>query len=317
MPSRSCSLTLAALVSVPMIAAPAAAQSATGWVETLIQKKLVTPGDRIWLSPMELKWSAADLQSLDDLTAALLAYKVPVVRDLAFPSDLGGDPRRPFAMLKELGVTKVLSYTRARDEDSAAFRILEVPSGLVLAVETITAPTHPQPDKPGIAETPSRPANYSRALGLSLSFLSGSGLTYRRWFANDWGVQVAGIPFVTVSNSVPTGFLNLGLQGMMPLFKGERIRLYGLMGVGAGYNVSNYATYPAPGPDGIVGAPVMVFRDRWDLGVAPGLGLDYLFYNNFALTGAVGYTFSRTSGNDAAPSWALGPGGTIGALVYW
>lgn len=318
MPSRSFTAVLAALCCMPLMASPAAAQAADGWAEALIQKRLVHPGDRVWLAPQELQWSAVDLQALDDLTAALVARRVPVVRDLSFPPEAGdGDLRKPLAMLKELGVTKVVSYTRARDEDSAAFRILEVPTGQVLAVETLTARAHLQPEKPSIAETPGRPANYSTALGLSVSYLAGSGLTYRRWFENDWGVQVAGIPFVTVSNNVPSGFVNLGLQGMVPFFKGERVRLYGLLGTGAAYNVSNTYAYPAPALDGTQPPAVMVSSDRWDLGVAPGVGVDYLFYNNFALTAALGYTVSRTSGRDVTPSWSLGPGGTFGVLVYW
>lgn len=312
MSSRSVPLLLAALVA-PMVALPAAAQTAAGWADSMIKKKLVAPGDRVWLQPLELKWSAADVQLMDDLTSALLARKVAVVRDLTFPGPAPED-REPLEHLKGLGVSKVLSYTRARDDESANFRVIEIPSGLVVAVETISAKG--EPDKATIAETPVRPTNYARALGLSASNLSGSGLTYRRWFENDWGVQVAGIPFVTVTNNLPSGFVNLGLQGMMPFFKGERVRLYGLLGVGAAYSLNRYSTY-VPGPGGADGSMVTTTTDRWDLGIAPGIGLDYLFFNNLAVTTAVGYTVGRTSGSQQDPSWSLSPGGSIGVLVYW
>lgn len=315
MPSRRLSLVLAALVACPLMAAPAAAQTADGWVDALIQKKLVGPGDRVWLSPLELSFSAADLQFLDDLSAALIARKVTVVRDLAFPSSSASDLRQPLGMLKELGVTKVLSYTRARDEGSANFRVLEVPSGMALAVETITAEAR-QPDKPTIAETPYRPANYTRALGVTVSYLSGSGLTYRHWLENDWGFQVSGVPFMSLQEGQLTGFANLGLQAMMPIFKGDRVRLFGLLGFGAAYTANRNASYP----DGNYSNPVYTLATRTDLGIAPGIGLDYLFFNNFALTAALGYTFSQTTRSDyqnGAPQPGLSPGGTIGALIYW
>ncbi len=296
-----------------MVALPAAAQTAAGWADSLIKKKLVAPGDRVWLQPVELKWSQADLQVMDDLTAALLARKVAVVRDLSFPGPRPED-REPLEHLKGLGVSKVLSYTRGVDDDSANFRVVEVPSGLVVAVEPISAKG--EPDKATIAETPVRPVNYGRAMGLSVSNLSGSGITYRRWFENDWGYQVAGIPFVSVSNNEPSGFVNLGVQGMMPFFKGQRVRLYGLLGLGALYNRTQTTAYPPQNPDGTYPPGVPAVSERWDLGVAPGVGVDYLFFNNLGVTAAVGYTFSRQSGTQGA-SWGLSPGGSFGVLVYW
>lgn len=316
MPSRRLPVLLAALVAVPLLATPALAQTAAGWADSLVEKQLVAPGDRVWLSPVEMQWSAADLQFLDDLTAALLERKVQVVRDLSFPSTSQDDVRKPLAMLKELGVTKVLSYTRARDDESANFRILQVPSGLALAVETITVHAK-APDKPTLASTPVRPVNYTRALGVAVSFLSGSGLTYRRWFDNDWGFQVSGVPWMTLQEGMLTGFTNLGAQAMMPIFKGDRIRLFGLLGFGALYTASRTTTYP---DNDYTKPPVYGLSTRTDLGLAPGIGLDYLFLNNFAVTAALGYTFSQSSEsgvNNGAPRPGFSPGGTIGALVYW
>lgn len=134
------------------------------------------------------------------------------------------------------------------------------------------------------------------AIGLSISTIAGSGVTYRRWFENRMGLQVAAIPFLGVDAAGgTTGFINAGAQVMYAPYKTEALALYGLLGYGIGANLTG---------------------SQIDVGLAPGLGADWFFAPNFALSAALGYTFSSTQ-TSRRLSYGLSPGFTVGGLFYF
>lgn len=303
MPSRVAALT--ALMTLA-VAAPAQAQVATAstaerFAEALARRKLVEASDRLWLAPDPLRWDAAEVTFLDALTAALIARGLQVMRSPAVVAP----GREGLAVPKDLGVTKVLSYTLLRDDERATFRLIDARSGLVQVVEPLsTAQAAPS------APAEFAPRNYMRALGVGASNIAGSGLTYRRWYENGWGYQVAGLPIVTVDQNVWRTWVNLGAQAMLSIYRTDRVRLFGLLGLGAAYT-SN------PNYDPNTGTYTGASSNRWDLGVAPGIGADVFVFNNVALTAALGYTVSRTTLDAEVPQYGLNPGATVGVLVYW
>lgn len=170
-------------------------------------------------------------------------------------------------------------------------RILQTLAIVGALLGSAVTPAMAQPSAPA-ANTFSNP----NALGLTVSTISGSGITYRRWFENNMGVQVAAIPFLGVnSDGSMGGFLNAGVQAMYAPLKTDSVALYGLLGWGVGVNLSG---------------------GQIDSGVAPGLGVDWFLSPNFALTGALGYTFSSTQTSQRV-SYALSPGFTIGGMFYF
>ncbi|MNY65779.1 hypothetical protein D3C86_2031030 [compost metagenome] len=77
--------------------------------------------------------------------------------------------------------------------------------------------------------------------------------------------------------------------------KTDSFALYGLLGYGLGANLSG---------------------SQIDVGVAPGLGADWFLSPNFALSAALGYTFSSTQ-TSRRTSYGLSPGFTVGGMVYF
>lgn len=291
-----------AALSALLAAAPAQAQVATAntaerFAETLATRKLVEPSDRLWLSPDPLRWDAAEVTFLDALTAALVARGFQVMRA---PSVVSERPAARPAEPKELGATKILSYTLLRDDERATFRLMDARTGLVQVVEPLSTTQ--------AAAAEFAPRNYLRALGVGGSNLAGSGLTYRRWFENGWGYQVAGVPLVSVEQNTWRTWVNLGAQAMLSIYRTDRVRLFGLAGLGAAY-----ASNPVMDQTGAFTGTTT----RLDIGLAPGIGADVFVFNNVALTASLGYTFSRTTVDALAPQWGLNPGGSFGAMIYW
>lgn len=145
---------------------------------------------------------------------------------------------------------------------------------------------------PALAQTPAAPEPHTQGVGIQMSWLSGSGLTYRRWLPEGWGLQVAAFPYFTGDYY----FFNPGGQVMKEMFRNDNIRAYGLAGVGLATYGSSYS------------------GSGFQLGIPVGGGLDWFWGKNFAVTMGVGYTLAFTSQSNM-PSFT--PGGTIGAMLEW
>lgn len=139
-----------------------------------------------------------------------------------------------------------------------------------------------------------------QSLGVSVSWLTGSGLSYRRWFENGYGYQVAGVPLVTTTNT----FVNVGAQVMQVITKNEAFRIYGLTGFGVGYGASNgFGT----------GVPI----NHTDIGVPLGVGFDWYVARNVACTLGVGYTLSTSFNGSQSAGYGFTPGFSFGSFLEW
>jgi hypothetical protein len=67
--------------------------------------------------------------------------------------------------------------------------------------------------------------NY-QGLGFHASLASGTGFSYRTFFADKWGAKVSGLGFFTETN----GFASLGTQAMYVVQENDWFRFYGLGG---------------------------------------------------------------------------------------
>jgi hypothetical protein len=144
------------------------------------------------------------------------------------------------------------------------------------------------------AEQPALPAR--NGLGLGVSTLAGSGITYRRWLDNGVGFQVAGIPFVGMKDDGSLGgFYNIGAQVMYAPLRFDSVVCYGMLGAGVGNNL---------------------YAGKSDAGIAPGIGLDWYLSPSFVLVTTVGYTLSMTQTlSPRRTTYGLSPGFTVGGLV--
>lgn len=158
----------------------------------------------------------------------------------------------------------------------------------VLATLAVVAGT----SLPALAQTAPAPTPHTQGVGLQMSWLSGSGLAYRRWLPEGWGFQVAAFPYFTGDYY----FFNPGGQVMKELFRGNNVRAYGLAGIGLATYGSSYS------------------GSGFQLGLPVGGGLDWFWNDNFAWTFGVGYTLAFQS-NSSMPSFT--PGGTIGLMLEW
>ena len=77
--------------------------------------------------------------------------------------------------------------------------------------------------------------NYN-GLGVSMGYLSASGLSYRTFFANNWGIKATGGAFMKDAK----GFGTFGAQGMYVHSENNALRFYSLLG--ASYFGSNNGT---------------------------------------------------------------------------
>ncbi|MNX57337.1 hypothetical protein D3C86_881530 [compost metagenome] len=154
---------------------------------------------------------------------------------------------------------------------------------LAAAPATAVAAEQPAPSNPN-------------GLGLSVSTLAGSGVTYRRWLDNGLGFQVAGVPFMGMKDDGSLGgFYNIGAQVMYAPLRFDNVSFYGMLGAGVGNNL---------------------YAGRSDAGIAPGVGMDWSLSPNFALVAALGYTLSMTqTASPRRTTYGLSPGFTVGGLV--
>gem|GEM_PF-2110833 len=317
---------VAAILSTVSIALPAHAQSpsvADRFVQDMLQQKQLLPTDKVWLAPPSGERSARDVAVCDAVGAALAAQGIAVMWDVGMAESVTtGGFQQQLAALKDMGVTQLISFGHADDRGNLTVRLVEVPGGWLRSARNVNL------DATGMASPPSTIAvgptgiifsdrlvtwNPRHGLGIQYSSLSGSGATYRNWLDNGWGYQVAGIPAISFSDNRTTGFVNLGLQGMAPILKTDRLRLYSLLGIGALYRPNDVRYIYDPG----TGVSTDRTGDAWDIGLAPGIGLDFRIYDRFLLTGALGYTFSRQSFAADAPTYAYSPGISLGTIIEW
>lgn len=158
----------------------------------------------------------------------------------------------------------------------------------VLATLAVVAGT----SLPALAQTPAAPAPHSQGVGIQASWLSGSGITYRRWLADGWGLQVAAFPYFTGDYY----FFNPGGQVMKELFRNDTFRAYGLAGIGMATYGSSYS------------------GSGYQLGIPVGGGVDWFWGDTFAWTFGLGYTLAFQS-TSTRPSFT--PGGTFGFMLEW
>jgi len=315
---------LAMAVAIAAVA-PAHAQSAAAadrLVQDLLASQDLQASDRIWIALPLGEPSARDMAIADTLSEALSARGIAVMGNLGIapsPTDSYGFQTQ-LAALKAMGVTKVLGIGQSDDLGNLKLRVIEIPGGWLKRVKAVNLGDVAAPDKtvivgPGGAIPVERLVNWDprHGVGLQYSSLSGSGASYRHWTPGGWGVQIAGIPALSFTKNRTEGFVNMGLQGMRSFLKTDRLRLYGLLGVGALYqpNVSRGRVDP--------GTNLFSTQtgDAWDLGLAPGIGVDYRVHDRILLSGALGYTFSRQSFAADAPTFTYSPGVTVGTVIEW
>lgn len=323
---------IAALLATPALVAPAHAQSTAGadrLVQELIAQQHLQGTDKVWLALPSGDRTTRDIAVCDAVSAALSARGIAVMWDVGLASSLtSGGYQEQIAALKAMGVNKLVSFGRVDDVGSLTLRVAEVPGGWIKAVRTVNlgpgggpaAPAAvvvggPTPlSGPTVVIPPDRLINWNpgHGLGLQYSSLAGSGATYRNW-KGSWGWQVAGIPALAFTDGQASGFVNMGLQGMYTLLKTDNLRLHTLLGMGALYRPSETRSVYNP----TTGISPSRTGEAWDLGLAPGIGLDYRIFDRFLVTGALGYTFSRQSFIDEEATFAYSPGFTIGTVIEW
>ena len=211
-------------------------------------------------------------------------------------------------------------------EQPAAVQLTPVvPPGYIL----VPAPAQPQPSGqyilapanqiPTAKTPPALPGTdlTHDAIGMGVSWISGSGIIYRHYDKSEFGYQVAGIPWVTGQWTL----FNVGAQVMQRIMTRDQVSMHWLLGFGYAYMKNNWLT------------DWQQQSEHVDLGIAPGVGIDYSLGKNWWVTGALSYTFGAQwgldkSGNVSKPTngrgtplqdwfWNFTPGLGAGILYAW
>jgi hypothetical protein len=130
----------------------------------------------------------------------------------------------------------------------------------------------------------------SQGIGMMISNIAGSGLTYERVFRNGWGFHVSGIGWGQGSSF----FYNFGGAITKNIVEREWGDVYGLVAVGYGLNLFS----------GFSGVPG---NARVESNVAPGIGVRWGI-----LTAELGYSFYLNSGGPG-----LTPAGGAGLMFHF
>ncbi|MFN8674614.1 MAG: hypothetical protein U0457_21345 [Candidatus Sericytochromatia bacterium] len=108
--------------------------------------------------------------------------------------------------------------------------------------------------------------NY-KGWGVSLGYLSASGLSYRTFFADNWGMKATGAAYMQNGR----GFGTFGMQGMYVHSENSIVRFYSLLGASyyGSNNSSNYTIQPNVDPVQRVDPPF-----EHSLGLGGGIGIE-------------------------------------------
>jgi len=155
--------------------------------------------------------------------------------------------------------------------------------------------TSPPPAPPAVvAEQPAADTLYPPdAIGLGVSWVSGSGLVYRHWVDETWGFQLGGIPYVQGTFA----FVNFGGQIMYRAIKRYPYQFSPLLGIGYAYNKNSWFVQNG---------------EKTDIGLAPGVQLEYALNRNLWAYAHIGYTMGAQITTGATPSADFRPGGGLG-----
>lgn len=174
-------------------------------------------------------------------------------------------------------------------------RAVELSTGKVRRADVLVVQDQPFARKPvarsgietdGARSETARQLQEVQGFGVAVSWLSGSGFSYRRWMPSGRGYQVSAFPYVNGSET----FFNVGGQIMQSFFEATGGRAYGLLAAGTAF-----------------GSVVEREPERllWNLSV--GGGADLRLTSNLVLSAQLGYSLS--AGN------RIGPGAGVGAYV--
>ena len=128
-------------------------------------------------------------------------------------------------------ITPKIEITHMPDRASMVFIIAAaVPFGWLVAVTEAPvklASLLKAEETDGASQATGTPGEVS-GYGLAVSWLSGSGFSYRRWMPGGWGYQVSGFPYINGQDY----FVNVGGQWMQTLVEVSAFRAYGLVSAG-------------------------------------------------------------------------------------
>lgn len=143
----------------------------------------------------------------------------------------------------------------------------------------------------GLSATPALAADYgtpspaSQGVGLMISNIAGSGLTYQRVFPNGWGFHVSGIGW----GQSGSFFYNFGGAVTKSFIEREWGNVYGLVAVGYGLNL-------------FTGLSKGTGSANIESNLAPGIGVNWGI-----LTAELGYSFyNNASGPGLTPAGGVG-----------
>ena len=140
---------------------------------------------------------------------------------------------------------------------------------------------------PAMAQGQDLAPRETQGVGLMISNIAGSGLTYQRTFKNGFGFHVSGIGW----GQGGSFFYNFGGAVTKNLMTRDWGDLYGLVAVGYGVNLSSaFSGVPA--------------GSRIESNIAPGIGVRWGI-----LTAELGYSFYMNSGGPG-----LTPAGGVGVM---
>jgi hypothetical protein len=133
---------------------------------------------------------------------------------------------------------------------------------------------------PALAQTPATRTE-GHAVGLYVSNMSGSGLSYQRLFGNGWGFRVSGIGW----GQGGSAFVNAGAEVTKEIDRTDWGSLYGLLATGVGLG-----SFTGNAGAGLGGGTNL------QANLAPGLGLQWgllnveIGYSIYSNSGGIGFT---------------------------
>jgi len=245
----------------------------------------------------------------EDKADVLLAVSFAEVRDEPYfrPELLGMRPGPAYRLRDRVAVRAVERASgRIRGENYLVVEFKPFDGALAPGSSEATgSAAQPMPD---LGSVQSDLTGY----GLAVSWLSGSGFAWRRWFASGWGWQVAGIPYSDGS----AYFHNVGAQVMRQMVDGRLGRMYLLGATGVAYGTAGPTGWYRRGSDGIswTRQPSLL----WNL--SAGLGADFRLTPNLVLAFGAGYSLGPQAtyddlSNDRIETLGVTPAFSFGSFL--